>query len=150
MILTLSRTVFTERSTSGTIAIDGAPVCVTLEDRIRAPGIKIRKETAIAPGRYRVVVTWSERFRRDLPLLLDVPQFQGIRIHPGNTREDTEGCILVGLERDTDRVLQSRDAFARLFPRIQHAAIGQAVWIEIVNVNPPQDLLRVPPHGWQT
>jgi hypothetical protein len=56
-----------------------------------------------------------------MPLLLNVPQFEGVRIHCGNTAADTEGCILVGDIRGTNRILNSRDAFANLFPRIQYA-----------------------------
>lgn len=143
MKIAIARSVFTERTTSGTISCDGVPVCVSLEDRIRAPGVKVPGQTAIPPGRYQVIVSWSERFKRELPLLLDVPMFRGIRIHPGNTAADTEGCILVGIDRGDDQVFRSREAFGRLFPRIVAAVAREKVWIEIANIAPPAFLLEV-------
>lgn len=120
--------------TLGVLSIDGADECFTCEDIVRAPGVKVRGETAIPPGRYRIAVTHSPRFGRPLPLLLDVPGFDGVRIHPGNTSKDTEGCILPGQGHNLDGVTASRIAFADLFRRIE-AAIGaaQEVWIDVRN-----------------
>ena len=84
------------RDTIGALSVDGVFVCFTLEDQVRTAGVKVPGQTAIPAGIYRLVITPSERFKEDLSLLLDVPGFEGIRIHAGNTREDTEGCILVG------------------------------------------------------
>jgi hypothetical protein len=107
--------------------------CFTLEDQERAQ--KIPGKTAIPAGRYEVIVDFSNRFQRPLPLLLNVPGFTGIRIHPGNTANDTEGCILVGADdgNPNDAWLgHSREAFNSLFAKIQTAiAAGQKVWITI-------------------
>src|SRR3989442_1816583 len=92
----LRRKVFTSNSTIGELLINGKLECFTLEDRIRPPGVKVPGQTAIPEGSYEVIVTLSQRFKRDLPLLLNVPNFRGVRIHTGNTELDTEGCILVG------------------------------------------------------
>jgi hypothetical protein len=127
MILHLVRRYFSEVSTVGTLYVDGEFCCWTLEDRTRE-GPKVPGETAIPEGTYKVVITPSVRFKRDLPLLQEVPGFSGIRIHPGNTAEDTEGCILVGQyhEIGSDAVGRSRLAFDALFAKLR-----QAVNIEI-------------------
>jgi hypothetical protein len=76
----------------------------------------------------------SNRFKRMLPLLLNVPQFEGVRIHPGNATADTEGCILVGLYRDQDRITSSRIAFDALFGKIAAAYLNNhKIEIEILN-----------------
>lgn len=97
MELRLLRDVCGADCTLGQLYVDGKPACHTVEDVVRPAGEKVHGKTAIPEGRYQVIVTPSPRFRRDLPLLLKVPNFEGVRIHPGNTAEDTEGCILPGL-----------------------------------------------------
>src|SRR5437588_5321023 len=94
---------------------------LSLEDVVRADGVKIPHETAIPAGRYTVDITFSPRFNRDLPLLLNVQGFLGIRIHPGNTANDTEGCILVGRHRAGNAITESRAAFDALFPKLETA-----------------------------
>lgn len=134
MKLTLIRRWFTPRSTIGDLVIEGGLVrlAYTLEDPVRQ-GPKIPGQTAIPAGRYQVVITESRRFKRPLPLLLDVPGFVGIRIHPGNTCEDTEGCILVGQTMAPDRVLRSRAAFAPLFTSMRESIdVGAPVWLTIL------------------
>ena len=117
MHLELKRLYYLKQCTIGTLSIDGLFVCYTLEDIVRPAGAKIPGATAIPEGEYRVIVDWSNRFQRFMPKLLDVPGFEGIRIHPGNTHKDTSGCILVGLEKDIEheRILKSKDAYAIVY-----------------------------------
>lgn len=118
--------------TIGRMTVDSGWSCWTCEDAVRPDGIKVYGETAIPAGRYNVDITWSPRFQRDLPLLLNVQGFVGIRIHPGNTARDTEGCILVGKVREAKGVGRSRDAFAELMPMMLDAkARGEAIDLEI-------------------
>jgi hypothetical protein len=128
MKLTLKRETRTDASTIGRLFIDGVFQCVTLEDVER--NIKVYGKTAIPTGTYKVVLTPSPRFKRILPLLLDVPGYSGIRIHPGNTAHDTEGCILPGRSYGQDVVYQSRIAFEDLYRRL--AASKTPIEIEIV------------------
>jgi len=95
--------------TIGKLYIDGKYFCDTLEDAVRPAGVKIKGETAIPVGTYKVEMTMSNRFKRVLPLLLNVPNFDGIRIHRGNTAADTEGCILVGENKQVGKVINSTD-----------------------------------------
>lgn len=118
--------------TIGTLFVDGTRECFTLEDEVRPDGIKIFGETAIPAGIYRVDVTMSPRFGRELPLLINVTNFNGVRIHPGNTAGDTEGCILVGQDRAADSILKSRAAFDILFAKIKAAqARKEPITLEI-------------------
>jgi hypothetical protein len=139
MLMTLLREPSDAGATIGRLSIDGRHECYTCEDVVRN-GPKVHGQTAIPAGRYRIVVTHSPRFGRRLPLLLDVPGFEGIRIHAGNTANDTEGCILPGLGRLRASVTQSRIAFEQLFSKIDAALNGgEDVWIEITQrvVRPP-------------
>lgn len=133
MELRLSRRWATSESTIGELSIDGDAAfrCYVLEDVVRPA--KIHGKTAIPAGRYQVVITKSPRFRRLLPLLLSVPGYEGIRIHPGNKAVDTEGCLLPGETRSTNFVGSSRAAFNRLYPRIKAALAEGGAWITITN-----------------
>lgn len=118
--------------TVGRLSIDGKYFCDTLENTVRAPGVKVRGKTAVPAGRYRVVLTESPRFKRILPLLVDVPNFEGVRIHPGNTAEDTEGCLLVGFNQVKGKVVDSRATFQKLFEKLWAAdQAGEEIWTEI-------------------
>jgi hypothetical protein len=97
--------------------VDGEFQCFTLEDPITL--VKIPGESAIPAGRYRVSVTWSPRFKRDMPLLHDVPNFEGVRIHPGNRTSDTEGCILVGNIKKDGCLEESKLAYVDLLAKLK-------------------------------
>lgn len=141
MELLLQRDPTADGVTLGQLFVNGTPFCFTLEDAVRAPGVKVPGQTAIPFGRYRVIVTESQRFGRRLPLVLDVPGFTGIRIHEGNTVTDTSGCILVGLGRTPTSVQSSKAAMARLLPRLEHALQSEDVFLTI-DVAPADPLRR--------
>ena len=101
--------------TIGKLYIDGKYFCDTLEDTVRAPGVKIPGKTAIPAGKYKIKLTERLRFKKLMPRLENVPGFTGVLIHAGNTAEDSGGCILVGKNRVKGKVLDSRETFARLF-----------------------------------
>lgn len=129
MQLDLYREPSNSRCTPGKLFVDGQFYCYTLEDIVRE--IKIDGQTAIPAGRYRVIVNRSNRFKRDMPLLLNVPGFDGIRIHNGNTAEHTEGCILLGNTRDVTHVWGSIATFKKFFKELQEALKNEQVWISI-------------------
>ena len=110
-------------------------VCDTLEPKWRdyAKGArKIKGKSAIPEGRYPIVITFSPTFKKWLPLLVNVPMFSGIRIHAGNTVKDTQGCILVGENREVGKVLNSRKYVKIVKEKIVEAKDkGEGVWIEI-------------------
>jgi hypothetical protein len=130
--LTLHRRPSADGVTLGNLTIDGKHECFTCEDVVRPDGEKVPGKTAIPAGVYRIILNQSVRFKRRLPLLLDVPMFTGIRIHSGNTQHDTEGCILPGRGFLPDRVTQSVIAFEALFAKLERAeAAREDIWIEI-------------------
>jgi len=126
MKLLLERKHGTKDWTEGKLFIDGVYFCDTLEDQERP--VKIKSETAIATGHYKVVLTMSNRFKKVMPLLLNVANFKGIRIHSGNTKEDTEGCILVGRKIKDGVVGKSRDTINLLMKKL---ANQEVITIEI-------------------
>ena len=93
-----------DRNIIGDLFINGEFFCYTLEDEKRADGVKVYGETAIPTGTYNVLLTKSNRFKRLMPLIVDVPMFRGIRIHGGNTSKDTLGCILVAFNTDYKKI----------------------------------------------
>ena len=107
--------------------------CDTLEPTWRDyehGAYKVKGKSAIPEGRYAVVISWSPKFKQWLPILLGVPKFSGIRIHAGNTAKDTEGCILVGENREVGKVINSRKWLYELKQKIVEAKDrGEAVWI---------------------
>lgn len=138
MRLVLERTWRGDKCTIGTLLVDGAYECFTLEDVERGTDAetvlqwKIPGQTAIPFVTSTVTITFSQRFQRDLPLVVSVPGFSGIRIHPGNTAADTEGCILVGRTKGPTFVGESKAAFNALFPKIKKAIDdGDLVTLEV-------------------
>lgn len=105
--------------------------CYTLEDAVRT--MKIPGITAIPAGRYEVTRTMSSRFRVMMPVLINVPNFTGIRIHHGNTAQDTEGCILVGANAQRDTVGNSRLAYDSVDQWITTALKKERLFINITN-----------------
>ena len=93
--------------TIGELSVDGNYICDTLEDRVRPTGEKVYGETAIPYGTYTVTLSYSNRFKRILPEILNVPHFLGIRIHKGNTEQDSAGCIIVGENKVKGKVINS-------------------------------------------
>lgn len=136
MELVLTRMYLTKNATIGALKVDGNFECWICEDVVREPGMpKVHGQTAIPYGRYEIVISMSARFKVMLPLLLNVPNFSGIRIHPGNTAADTEGCLLPGDTRGVDSVGSSRVAFNRLMPKLQAALKKAPVFIDIVKAS---------------
>lgn len=115
----------------GKLYIDGVWFCDTIEDTDRGLDDsmsvdeilkkKIKGETAIPTGVYKIEITYSPKYKRMMPLLLGVKGYSGIRIHSGNTSKDTEGCLLVGKNTKVGMVTESRNTYQRLFARLQNA-----------------------------
>ena len=136
MRLLLKRRFKGDGYTIGSLYVNGEKFCDTLEDRVRdlAGGeSKVPGETAIPEGRYRVIVNRSPKFGRDLPRLLDVPMFEGVLIHRGNTAEDSAGCILVGENKVKGKVINSTPYEERLVALCKAAlAGGETIEMEVV------------------
>ena len=132
MKLTLWRKWITEQSSIGELLVNGKHECFVLEDPprdVKVPGI-----TGIPAGLYQVIITYSPTFKREMPLLVGVPGFEGIRIHPGNSADDTSGCLIPGRTHSVDWVGQSRLAYGDLYDKIRVALLaGEFVGIEIIN-----------------
>lgn len=130
MNLKLVRRKFDTLRTISDLYVNDVFFCNVLEDVDRGlaqdmslseiAAIKVHGATAIPYGTYQVINSFSPRFNKYLPLLLNVPGYSGIRIHPGNTELDTEGCLLPGVE-SKNKVINSRATFARLFSLLQKA-----------------------------
>jgi len=141
MELELTRSVKTNKSTIGELTVNGVFECFILEDKERGLRkdmpiselivMKIKARTAIPTGRYEIVVSFSDKFQKMLPLLLDVPAFAGIRIHPGNTDANTEGCLLPGKTKSPDMIGSSRVAFTALFDKIKAAMQREKIFITV-------------------
>lgn len=130
MELTLKRKPSGAVCTHGDLFVDGVWQCFTLEDVVRA--VKIKGETAIPAGRYRVTLENSPRFGPGTLTINGVENFVGVRIHAGNTPADTEGCPLVGEVRGHTTISRSRAALEALKARVGAAiAAGEEVFLEI-------------------
>lgn len=121
--------------TVGRLYVDGKLYCNTLEDVVRDldKEAKVPGKTAIPAGTYKVIFNWSPKFERNLPRLLNVPHFDGILIHLGNTADDSAGCILVGKNTEVGRLTESRYTSDKLNVLIEDAQRhGEEIIIEIV------------------
>lgn len=127
----------------GNLYVNGKKFCNTLEDKDRGlddsmsveqvKNIKVYGETAIPKGKYTVTLTYSNKFKKILPLINNVKGFDGIRIHSGNTAKDSLGCILVGENKEVGKVLNSRVTFNGLFSILQEAKNkGEQITLTIV------------------
>jgi hypothetical protein len=131
MRLTLVRIANRPTYCIGKLYIDGKWFCDTIEDTDR--GLcdemsekeilkrKVKGETAIPTGIYQVLITYSPKYKKQMPLINNVKCYSGIRIHSGNTSKDTEGCLIVGKNKEVGKVLESRITFNALFKRLQQA-----------------------------
>lgn len=142
MELWLHRDTLQADLTLGRLYIGGAYECEVLEDVYRGGMPKVPGRTAIPAGRYEVKLTHSPRFGRVLPLVEGVPGFSGVRIHAGNTADDTEGCLLPGRKRGAlngrPAVLESTAAFNALFAKLQ---LARTPIFLTINTSPPPILL---------
>ena len=140
MIIKLIRSDFSDQRTIGRLTFDDFE-CYSLEDCDRGlkdsmpiegiEAIKIKHETAIPYGTYEIVISYSNRFKKMLPLLIGVKGFEGIRIHSGNVAADSSGCILLGLRRTQNSVLDSRSAMSVFMSALMKALKKEKVYITI-------------------
>lgn len=124
MELKLNRIFLGSSATIGELYIDKKYIADTLEDRVRPEGEKVYGKTAIPEGVYKVVLSYSQRFKKILPEILNVPNFTGIRMHCGNSSADSSGCVLIGTwdgEKE-DWISNSKVAFNKLMSLLQKAA----------------------------
>lgn len=140
MKLTLKRIALKPTYTIGKLYIDDNYFCDTLEDTVRDLNKdgkfdngekKIKGETAIPYGTYEIKWTYSPRFKKYTPQLMNVPSFEGIRIHTGNTNASTSGCLLLGENKKVGMVLNSKATIAKFCPIIKDACAKGKVTIEI-------------------
>lgn len=140
MKLTLKRIALRPTYTIGKLYIDDAYFCDTLEDTVRDTNKsgkfdngeqKIKGKTAIPYGTYEIKWTYSPRFKKYTPQLMNVPSFEGIRIHSGNSSDHTEGCLLLGENKKVGMVLNSKATIAKFCPIIKDACAKGKVTIEI-------------------
>lgn len=140
MKLTLKRIALKPTYTIGKLYIDDNYFCDTLEDTVRDVNKdgkfdngekKIKGKTAIPYGTYEIKWTYSPRFKKYTPQLMNVPSFEGIRIHSGNSSKDTEGCLLLGENKKVGMVLNSKATIAKFYPIIKDACDKGKVTIEI-------------------
>ena len=140
MKLTLKRIALRKTYTIGKLYIDDVYFCDTIEDTVRDINKngkfdngekKIHSKTAIPYGIYEIKWTYSPRFKKYTPQLMNVPSFEGIRIHAGNTSADTEGCLILGENKQVGKVLNSRATINKFYPIIKEACSKGKVTIEI-------------------
>lgn len=134
MQIQVKRKIFTEKSTIGELSINGEFFCYTLEDKDRyleSGTEKVFGKTAIPRGTYNLVMSFSNRFKKYLPEILNVPQFTGIRMHTGNKPEHTEGCLLVGKIKTKDVIFESAKAFKEFMAELKKVEKKEKITITI-------------------
>lgn len=140
MEIVVQRDLESSEWTRGKLFIDGVFECFTLEDQYQQK--KVKKETRIPAGRYkillRIVGTHHDRYKVKFPgihqgmlHLQDVPEFQFILIHIGNTDADSEGCLLVGSSFMNGKLVGSTIAYEKLYKKVVKAAEKGELWITI-------------------
>lgn len=139
MEILVNRRKKTKLSTISDLTIDGVFFCFGLEDVDRGlkqsddiDVIKTKKvfaQTAIPAGRYEIIINFSNRFQQYMPLLLNVPGFEGVRIHPGNKAANTEGCLLLGQTEGTDFIGNSRLAYRSFLPKLRAVEKKEKIFI---------------------
>ena len=109
--------------TIGELSVNNNYVCDTLEDKVRVDGEKVYAETAIPTGTYTLVLSYSNRFKKTMPEILNVPNFSGIRIHCGNSSKDTEGCLLIGKwdGKTENWISDSKNSYNKLYSLLEEA-----------------------------
>jgi len=119
MLIEVKRFEFKDTHTTGKLYVNGIYECFTLEDAVRN-GTKVIGKTAIPIGTYKLIIDASTRFKQDMPHILDVPDFTGVRIHAGNTSADTDGCILLGSTwAGKDFIGNSKIAYKKFFDKLK-------------------------------
>lgn len=141
MELKVIRKTFTDISTIGELSVNGKFFCYTLEDKVRDSNNdgdlldkgeeKVYGKTAIPKGKYEVIINYSERFKQQMPLLLNVPGFEGIRIHIGNKSEDTHGCLLLGTQKSKDFISNSKTAYTQFISKLRSLSKTEKIFIVI-------------------
>ena len=141
MDLTLNRKKYTTKSTIGDLLVNGKKLCDVLEDVVRdknkdgdlddAGEEKVFGKTAIPSGKYEIIISFSNRFQKQMPLLLNVKGFEGIRMHSGNQAEDTEGCLILGSANAVDWVSNSKIAYDALMKELKKATKNEKIDITI-------------------
>lgn len=123
MTVTVQRKTLSPTETIGELLIDGKFYCFTLEDTKR--DVKVKGKTRIPAGTYILKKRYSPRFspvyKHDMLWITDVPGFEFILIHPGNTAEDTDGCLLVAEKIGGKGLLNSKLAYNKIYPIISAA-----------------------------
>lgn len=129
-----SKTTGGEANNIGDFFIDGVFFCYSLEDQIRFSDKKVWGKTAIPDGRYRIVLNWSNRFKRIMPLLLDVPNFEGVRLHGGNTAENSAGCPLIAFNTDKVKIWGTAEkALTKKLVNFEAFNKDGEIWLTIEN-----------------
>lgn len=124
MKLKLQRYLFAKDYTMGLLFIDDIYFCDTIEDKYRGQDLsqtKVAGETCIPYGVYTVEINFSPKYKKNMPQILDVPYFTGVRIHSGNSAKDSFGCVIVGVKSNNGEVLESRKTYNELMRRLENS-----------------------------